>query len=91
MQKLTIEVQNEIGLHARPAATFVREAAKFESSIKIRNLTTGGDWVSAKSILNVLALGVEKGNQIELIVEGGDESKAVTRLAMLISSNFASL
>jgi phosphotransferase system HPr (HPr) family protein len=73
MQKFQAVVINEVGLHARPAAVFVQSAAKFKSSIRIRNLTNGKDFVDAKSILGVLVLGVSKDHLVEVEINGEDE------------------
>ena len=82
-------IQNEVGLHARPAAMFVRCANKFRSGIKVRNMNSGRPAVNAKSILQVLGLGVAQGNGIEIQIEGDDEEKAAAALTQLILSDFA--
>ncbi|HEC34127.1 MAG TPA: HPr family phosphocarrier protein [Chloroflexi bacterium] len=89
MKHLHLRVINEVGLHARPAAVFVKEAGRFESDIRVRNATMGTDWVDAKSILGVLTLGVEKDHEIELLVEGSDEAEATASLEELIRTDFA--
>lgn len=81
-------IQNEVGLHARPASVFVQTATKFTSDIKIRKLNTSYPAVSAKSILHVLLLGVSKGNGIELSIEGVDEAAAAEALKTLLDTNF---
>lgn len=89
MQTLTLKVINEVGLHARPAAEFVKLATQFKSRIMIRNLTRASAAVDAKSILSVLVLGVEKDHEIELSSEGEDEVQAIQSLRELIESDFA--
>jgi phosphotransferase system HPr (HPr) family protein len=89
MQKITLQVINEVGLHARPASEFVKLAGQFKADIRVRNKTTGSDAVDAKSILSVLTLGVEKGHEIELTGEGEDEAGAIQALRELIESDFA--
>lgn len=89
MQKITLQVINEVGLHARPASEFVKLASQFKADLKVRNSTTDSDAVDAKSILSVLMLGVEKGHTIELTGDGQDEDKAVQALRELIESDFA--
>ncbi len=88
MKKFLVQVVNEVGLHARPAAIFVQAASKFKSTIKIRNFTSGNDFVNAKSILSVLTQGVEKDHCIELEIEGEDEIQAVDWLRILIETDF---
>jgi len=89
MEQLCVQVINEVGLHARPAAMFVNTASRFKSKIRVRNVTTDGKWVDAKSILSVLTLGVEKDHEIELTAEGPDEAEAVATIGELIRSDFA--
>lgn len=89
MKHLRLPVTSEVGLHARPAAVFVNEAARFTSAIRVRSITGGTDWVDAKSVLSVLTLGVEQDHEIEIAVEGEDEDQAAEALEALIRSDFA--
>jgi phosphotransferase system HPr (HPr) family protein len=89
MQTLTVKVINEVGLHARPAAEFVKLASQFKSRIMVRNVTRASAAMDAKSILTVLVLGVEKNHEIELASEGEDEVQAIQSLRELIESDFA--
>jgi phosphotransferase system HPr (HPr) family protein len=70
-------VRNPSGIHARPAAQFVRTAGRFTSTIRVANLSNGKGPVDAKSILSVLPLGVSKGTEIEIIADGDDAEEAV--------------
>ncbi len=79
-------ILNPSGLHARPAATFVRAAAGFRSSITVRNASRNGTVVNAKSILGVLGLGVSPGHTIALTVDGDDEDAAIATLTELVAS-----
>jgi phosphocarrier protein len=78
-----------VGLHARPAALFVNVASSFQAAVMVRNATTSSEWVDGKSILGVLVLGVEKGHEIDLQIEGPDEVEATQALSALIRSDFA--
>lgn len=89
MKQRRLKVAGAVGLHARPAALFVNEAAKFASKIRVRNATSNTDWVDAKSILGVLTLGVEQNHEIEVTVEGSDEEQAAAALERLITTDFA--
>jgi phosphotransferase system HPr (HPr) family protein len=89
VQVVRESVRNEVGLHARPAAIFVQSANKFRSRITIRNVSSGGTPVNAKSILHVLTLGVEQGHEVEILVEGEDEAAAAATLKQLLVSDFA--
>ncbi len=82
-------VKNEVGLHARPAALFVKTANKFKSKIMVRNLTRDNKAVPAKSILSVLTLGVLCNHEIHVEAEGDDAEAAVAALTHLIESNFS--
>ncbi|GAB4493131.1 MAG: HPr family phosphocarrier protein [Anaerolineales bacterium] len=85
MPELTLTIQNKVGLHARPASLFVREATQFQSDISI---AYGEKRANAKSILSVLALGVTQGAQITLQANGPDASAALQALQTLINLNF---
>lgn len=88
MAEATIQVKNKVGLHARPASLFVQTAAKFSSKIKVKNLTTNGNFVDAKSIIMVLTLGVMKNHEVVIQTEGTDADAALSALKSLIDSDF---
>jgi phosphotransferase system HPr (HPr) family protein len=88
MAEATIQVRHKVGLHARPASQFVQTAAKFVSKIKVKNVTTDGKFVDAKSIIMVLTLGVMKDHQVVIQTEGPDADVALEALKSLIESNF---
>ena len=79
-------VNNQVGLHARPATFFIQKANEFKSSIWVEKDERR---VNAKSLLGVLSLGIVKGTSINLIADGPDEKGAVEALIELISSTFA--
>ena len=81
-----VVVNNQVGLHARPATFFIQKANEFKSSIWVEKEERR---VNAKSLLGVLSLGIVKGTEITLIAEGVDEAAAVETLANLVESNFA--
>ncbi len=62
-----------VGLHARPAAEFVKLAERFKSRVR---LAKDGIWVNGKSILAILTLAAEKGSTVILEVSGEDEDEA---------------
>jgi phosphotransferase system HPr (HPr) family protein len=88
MKNAQFVVTDPVGLHARPAALFVKLASTFSSTISICNVSTSGKWANAKSILSVLTCGVKQGDRIEVKAEGADESQAVEALEKLVASNF---
>ncbi|MFO7676352.1 MAG: HPr family phosphocarrier protein [bacterium] len=73
MQAGTVKVTGSVGLHARPAAEFVREAERFKSHVRIQK---DGMWANGKSILAILTLAAETGCELLLEVEGEDEESA---------------
>ena len=86
--KTNLIVKNEVGLHARPAALFVKTANKFQSKIMVRNLTRDSKAVPAKSILSVLTLAVGCNHEINIEAEGPDAEAAVAALKHLVESDF---
>lgn len=83
-----IVVRNKVGLHARPAAMFVKAAVGFRSRITVENLTKGTQPSNAKSILSVLSAAVQKNDNIRIVAEGEDESEALDALVTLVETNF---
>ena len=81
-----IIVQNQVGLHARPATFFIQKANEYKSSIWIEKDERR---VNAKSLLGVLSLGITKGISITIMAEGSDEEAAVNDLVDLVSSDFS--
>ena len=79
-------IQNEQGFHVRPAQLFVDKASEFESAVKVRNAS--GEEADAKSMLELMTLGLAKGASITIAAEGPDEKQAVEALAELIESKF---
>lgn len=87
MAEATIEVRNPSGLHARPAATFVKTAASFHADIRVVNTTRNAQKsASAKSVLGVLGLGVAKGHTIHISADGDDADAAVARLVEMVEA-----
>ncbi len=79
-------VQNQVGLHARPATFFIQKANEFKSSIWVEKEERR---VNAKSLLGVLSLGIVGGVTIRIIADGADEEQAVDSLVALVNSGFA--
>ena len=74
-------VPEGVGLHARPAALFVQQAAGFHSAIR---LSCGERTADGKSILGVLQLGASAGSTVEIRAEGDDAESASEALAAFI-------
>ena len=88
MQKTELVVRARVGLHARPAVSFVKTAVGFACTINVRNVTAQRGPANAKSILSVLSLGVEQNHTIEVAADGVDEAQALAALSSLVASNF---
>jgi phosphocarrier protein HPr len=76
----TFSINCSIGLHARPASVLVDKAGKFKSSITMKYK---GTTVPLNSIIGVMALGVESGQNVEVIISGEDQEEA-----MIVMENF---
>jgi phosphotransferase system HPr (HPr) family protein len=85
MPEVTVIVNHEVGLHARPASMFVQTAAKFSSDIEVLH---GEITANAKSILSVLTLGASQGAEITIKAEGEDAQEALAALDQLVQNNF---
>lgn len=83
MVEKQVTIQNKTGLHARPAAEFVKAAGKFASEI---TLIKEGNEANAKSIMSVMSLGAGQGSQIIIRADGPDASQAVDALIALVES-----
>ncbi len=81
-----VTVQNQVGLHARPATFFIQKANEFKSSIWVEKEERR---VNAKSLLGVLSLGIMGGTTIRIIAGGADEEQAVDELVRLVNSGFS--
>ena len=87
MAEAEVEVRNPSGLHARPAATFVRAAGGFGAEITVTNLTRDAERsANAKSVLGVMGLGVASGHRIRITGAGDDADAAVSHLVELVAS-----
>ncbi|HWQ80407.1 MAG TPA: HPr family phosphocarrier protein [Anaerovoracaceae bacterium] len=78
-----IVVTNPTGLHARPANTFVKEAARHACDVSIKK---EGRLYNGKSIVSILSAGVKHGNEIELITEGEGEQQAMEDMVAAVKS-----
>ncbi len=81
-----VTINNQVGLHARPATFFIQKANEFKSSIWIEREERR---VNAKSLLGVLSLGIVKGTTVNIVADGVDENEAIATLSELIDSDFS--
>ena len=80
-----VPIVNTLGLHARPAAEFVKIAARFTCSVQVRKDTLE---VNGKSIMGMMMLAAECGSSLQLRLEGDDAHAALTALEALIAAGF---
>ena len=85
MTTRNVTIQNNVGLHARPATFFIQKANSFKSSIWVEK---GDRRVNAKSLLGVLSLGIVQDMEITLLADGEDENEAREGLIELINTAF---
>ena len=81
-----VVINNQVGLHARPATFFIQKANEFKSSIWVEKEDRR---VNAKSLLGVLSLGIVKGTPMTIIADGVDDSAAIATLAQLVENEFS--
>jgi phosphotransferase system HPr (HPr) family protein len=86
MASIEVTVVDEVGLHARPAAQFVRLAKTFQSTIVVRK---GDREANAKSILRVLTLEAQQGDVLHIDADGEDADEAVRQLHDLLAGGAA--
>jgi phosphocarrier protein HPr len=79
-----VTLGSKSGLHARPAAVFVQHAKSFQSQI---TLAKAEKTANGKSILSVLALGAEQGDEIALKISGNDAETAIHKLVPLLEGD----
>ncbi len=85
MAEVQLLIRNQLGLHARACALFVKAASRFKSDV----LVSRDDLeVNGKSIMGVMMLAAEEGSTIRVRVEGPDEREAVAALRELVDCKF---
>jgi phosphocarrier protein FPr len=87
-EEIRLVVQNQMGIHARPAAKFVTTAAKFQSEITLRNVSANTKLVNGKSINQVVTSGIRQGDEIVIAATGIDATEALSALQQLVEDNF---
>ncbi|HUP00322.1 MAG TPA: HPr family phosphocarrier protein [Gemmatimonadota bacterium] len=80
-----VTIVNRLGLHARPAAHFVRTSSRFRSDVYVSRDSVE---VNGKSIMGVMMLAAEQGSTLRLRAEGADAEEAVGELAALVGRGF---
>lgn len=83
-----VVINNQVGLHARPATFFIQKANEFKSTVWVEKEDRR---VNAKSLLGVLSLGIVGGTEIRIIVDGPDEETALNVLVDLVENGFGDM
>lgn len=84
MKSFSYVINDELGIHARPAGLLVKEAKQFNSTI---TLECGGKKAAAKGLMGVMGLAVKKGNEVMVTAEGDDEDAAIAALKAFFKAN----
>ncbi|HXV03254.1 MAG TPA: phosphoenolpyruvate--protein phosphotransferase [Gaiellaceae bacterium] len=87
-EKLTVEVQNPLGLHARPAARLVQTVGGFDAEVTVTNVTTARGPASGRSLNALATLGVSQGHEILVTARGPEAGEAVAAIAALAERDF---
>jgi len=85
MVERTVRIGSTHGLHARPAKLFTQAVVASGSSVTIQK--SGGAFVNAASILAVIAQGIDHGDEVTIVVDGGDELAVLDQLVELLSTD----
>lgn len=80
-----IVIQNRNGLHARPAAMFVKISSRFRAEVWVEK---DGERVNGKSIMGLMMLAAGKGSKLQIIAEGVDAEKVVAEIENLVQTRF---
>lgn len=88
MAEVTLTVNHESGLHARPLAQFVKTVKQFDCTVEVSNVTSGKGPARGDSPLKLMMLAVTAGSQIHIAAEGGDADQAVQALVDLVENDF---
>lgn len=84
MKSFNYVITDEIGIHARPAGLLVKEAKKYASKVTI---SVGSKSADAAKLMAIMSMGVKKGDEVSVAVEGDDEDAAVAGLEKFFQEN----
>lgn len=84
MVKENFVIENETGLHARPATEIAKIAMKYECDV---NLIVNGKTINAKSPLMIMSAGIKSKTELEILCDGEDEKQAIEELKIFLHSN----
>ncbi|MDP0491198.1 MAG: HPr family phosphocarrier protein [Verrucomicrobiota bacterium JB023] len=81
----SLTVKNKLGIHARPAAQFVKIASQYDCDIRVEK---DGEEIDGKSIMGLMMLAAGHGSVLEVTADGSDEEAAIAALEALVDRNF---
>lgn len=84
MKEFEYVIKDELGIHARPAGMLVKEAAKFQSTVKIDK---NGKAADAKRLFAIMSLAVKNGDTVKVSAEGADEDAAISAMKAFFEAN----
>jgi multiphosphoryl transfer protein len=87
-KELEVTIQNQHGLHLRPAANLIKTLAPFKASVQIGNLSAKRGPIALKSLVDLARLQVRQGDQVRFTVAGSDQEAALSAINQLIQTNF---
>ena len=88
MVQKTVTIKNEKGFHIRPVGDFVKKIVGTKSNVDFEH---GSKKVNAKSVMGLMSLGVKKGSEITIIVNGSDENEVLKVLVDFVEEGFGEL
>lgn len=84
MKSFNYVITDEVGIHARPAGLLVKEAKKYASKVTI---SAGGKSADAAKLMAIMSMGVKKGDEVSVTVEGDDEDTAFAGMEKFFKEN----
>lgn len=88
MIEKTFVLNNEEGLHARPASVFAQACMKFTSDLKLFKNGNREKVYQPKSVLSIMTIGAAQGDQVTIVADGVDEVEVMEKLTILFDTNF---
>ena len=85
MKRFKYTITDEVGIHARPAGLLVNEAKKYVSKI---TLSKGRKSSDVTTLMKLVGMGVEKGDEVTIKIEGDDEEEAAKAIKKFMEENF---
>ncbi|NPV87747.1 MAG: HPr family phosphocarrier protein [Anaerolineae bacterium] len=90
MPEISLTIQHDAGLHARPLAQFVKTVKLYNADVQVYNISTGKGPANGASPVKLMLLSVTKGQTIRIVSEGPDSQQVLDALERLIQNNFSS-